>query len=65
MGLEELRFGQVITLGEGSYQLVRTWDGATVRVASMDNGRERKLLRYNGHGAIVMSDQPASYDTPT
>jgi len=55
----------VIAPGEDSDQLVRSWDGAAVRIASMDTGRECKLLSYNGHGAIVMSDQPTSYNTPT
>ena len=58
MGLEEMYFGQVIALGGHAYQVIRTWDGATVRVALLASGRPRKLLHYNSHGAMVLSDQP-------
>ena len=68
MDLEEMWFGQVIALGGDRYQVVRKWDGATVRVAALTRGRPRKLLRYNSHGAIVLADKSGllglSYASP-
>jgi hypothetical protein len=64
MELESLRFAQIIDVDDKAYQVVRTWDGATVRVAAQHFGRKRALLRYDvTTGEVVLGHRvgPAGF----
>ncbi len=56
--LEELTFGEVVK-GNGSvYQILRQWDGSSVRAADKRDQRWRCQLRYQD-GEIVAEGAPS------
>ena len=55
--LEELNFGAVVRVNGSVYQVLRQWDGNSVRAADKRDGRWRCRLRYED-GEIVAEGAP-------
>lgn len=56
--LEELTFGEVVRVNGSIYQVLRQWDGSSVRAADKRDQRWRCRLRYLD-GEIIAEGAPS------